>query len=316
MLKKIRKTISKFLYALPFGLKAGDEVITAPTVDGSEGAGIHQQKATNNVLNDLLEGRVTEEVQALRYSTFLVEERANDYKYVGGGRAKRVEKPKSIRKFKMGNIDLDYTGEESLELLYKEKCNLTMCPTRKAIQVTNRDSVTRFKLDGYINSICVNLDSNPMTIELRFENDMRSRLMRPFINHLRDIMGKLNEGKEEVVKKTISNEDVLSGIEKIEFTTYGCSNNIPNGIHYALYGIKFKEIKDEVEFVSIVYTVDRYEDGKKLSEQYYSEKQDKRYKNKEAKPGAAALIDIANANKSLEGKDKQDPQSTGRHNNL
>lgn len=316
MLKKIKKTISKFLYALPFGLKAGDEVITAPTVDGSEGAGIHQQKVTKNVLNDLLEGRLTEEVQALRYSTFLVEERANDYKYVGGGRAKRVEKPKSIRKFKMGNIDLVYTDDESLDMICKEKYGPTGLPTRKAIQVTNRDSVTRFKLDGYINSICVNLDSNPMTIELRFENDMRSRLMRPFINHLRDIMGKLNEGKEEVVKKTISNEDVLSGIEKIEFTTYGCSNNIPNGIHYVLYGIKFKEFKDEAEYVSIVYTVDRYEDGKKLSEQYYSEKQDKRYQNKEMKPGAAALIDIANANKSLEGKDKQDPQSMGRHNNL
>ena len=316
MLKKIRKTISKFLYALPFGLKAGDEVITAPTVDGSEGAGIHQQKVTKNVLNDLLEGRLTEEVQALRYSTFLVEERANDYKYVGGGRAKRVEKPKSIRKFKMGNIDLVYTDDESLDMICEEKYDPTGLPTRKAIQVTNRDSVTRFKLDRYINSICVNLDSNPMTIELRFENDMRSRLMRPFINHLRDIIGKLNEDKEEVVKKTISNEDVLSGIEKIEFTTYGCSNNIPNGIHYVLYGIKFKEFKDEAEYVSIVYTVDRYEDGKKLSEQYYSEKQDKRYQNKEMKPGGAALIDIANANKSLEGKDKQDPQSTGRHNNL
>ena len=316
MLKKIRKIISKFLYALPFGMKAGDEVITAPTADGSEGAGIHQQKVTKNILNDLLEGRLTEEVQALRYSTFLVEERANDYKYVGGGRAKRVETPKSIRKFKMGNADLPYTAKESVEFMEENKYDPTAIPTRKAVEVTNRNNISRFVLNKYINSICVNLDSNPMTIELRFENDMRSRLMRPFINHLRDIMGKLNEGKEEVVKKTISNEDVLSGIEKIEFTTYGCSNNIPNGIHYALYGIKFKEIKDEVEYVSIIYTVDRYEDGKKLSEQYYSEKQDKRYKNKEAKPGAAALIDIANANKSLEGKDKQDTRNTGRHNNL
>lgn len=314
MLKKLKRIVSKFLYALPFGLKAGDEIMTAPTSDGSEGAGIHQQKQTKSVWADLLQEKLTEEAIAIRYTMYKAEEKSNEYKYVGGGRTRKVDKPVNLKKFKMGNIDLDYTGEESLEMLNNGNFSLTAIPKRKAIKVTCRNSVNRFNIENYINSICVNLNTQPMTIELRFINDMQSRFMRPFLNYVRGLIKKINEApNEEVVVTMIKKEDILSGIDNIEFSTYGCSNNVPNGIHYVLKGIKFKEFNDGKEYLSITYTVDNYEDGQLLSDKYYSEKQDQRYKKKEAKKNGAALIDVASASKSLEEKNEQDTQNTNRH---
>lgn len=313
MFKKIRRKISNWLYALPFGLKAGDEMIAAPTKDGSEGTGIHQQKVSKSVWADLLEGKLTKEAEALRYTMYRAEEKSNEYKYIGGGLAKKVAKPETLKKFKMGNFDLAYTVNESVELLQENKTDPTTLPTRKAISVTRYNNVSRFNIEKYVNSIYVNLVSEPMTIELRFENDLSSRLMRPFLNHLKSVSQALGSDNENVRQKTLREEDVLNGIEKIEFTTYGCSNNIPNGIHYILNDIKYKEFKESQEFISIIYTVGRYEDGKLLSDKYYSKEEDERYKKKERRENAAALIDVVNASKTSKKKDEDGEISMKRH---
>lgn len=306
MFEKLRRKIYNMFYALPFGLKAGDELITAPTSDGSEGVGIHETKQTKSVWADLLEGRLTKEAEAMRYTMFLAEEKSNEYKYEGGGRATKVKKNGyNNKRFKMDNIDLEYSADESVDLITSNKQDATLMPVRKIVHLGLRNEFTRFNLEKYVSSIRVRLDDEPMTIELMIENDMTNRLLRPLLNHIVQFKDELdNAQNEDIEKRLIRNEDLCNNIKDIDFTTYGCTNNVPNGIHYNLSGIEFNRIEVTDKYICLIYNVGKYDDGKLLSEKFYSKEQQERYDRKEMKENGATLIDIASASKTLEEGNK------------
>jgi hypothetical protein len=102
-------------------------------------------------------------------------------------------------------------------------------------------------------------------------------------------------------------------IKDIDFITYGCTNNVPNGIHYYLTDIKFNGIEIKDNYVILSYNVGKYDDGKLLSEKFYSKEQQERYDKKEMKENGAALIDIASAAKTLAERDEQEKDDKPRH---
>lgn len=315
MFKKLRRKLYSIFYALPFGLKAGDELMAAPSSDNSEGAGIHEIKQTKSVWADLLEGRLTKEAEAMRYTMFLAEEKSNEYKYEGGGRATKIKKNGyNNKRFKMDNIDLEYSGDESIDLINSNKQDATLMPVRKIVHLGLKNEVTKFKIEKYINSIRVKLDQEPMTIELMIEHDVTNRLLRPLLNYIKAFKEKLDNAQNNDIKERLTkNEDLCSNIKDIDFITYGCTNNVPNGIHYYLTDIKFNGIEIKDNYVILSYNVGKYDDGKLLSEKFYSKEQQERYDKKEMKENGAALIDIASAAKTLAERDGQEKDDKPRH---
>lgn len=313
MLKKLKRKAYNMFYALPFGLKAGDEIITAPTMDGSEGVGIHETKQTKSVWADLLEGKMTKEAEAIRYTMFLAEEKSNEYKYEGGYRAKKIEKNGfNNKRFKMNNIDLEYAFDESVDMIKNNKQDATLMPVRKIVKIDLKNEATKFNLEKYIGCIRVKLDENPMTIELMIEYDLTNRQLRPLLNYITAFAEKLNNAKtNDIFERLVENEDLCSNIKDIDFSTYGCTNNVPNGIHYYLTGIKFVRVEIKDDFISLVYNVEKYEDGKLLSEKFYSKEQQEKYNNKEMKENGAVLLDIAAASKTLSENEQKEIDAPG-----
>ena len=184
MLKGLKRWTNRILYALPFGLKAGDEIIAAPTTDGTEGAGIHQTKQAKSVWADLLEGKLTKEAEALRYTMYLAEEKSNEYEYLGNGLAKKRENPINTKKFRMKNNQVVYTQAEALEIIEKNNNDVNSIPERRLVTIVSQNPAPRFNLTKYVEEIRVDLSSPTMTIELMFENDKRSRRMKPFLSYI------------------------------------------------------------------------------------------------------------------------------------
>ena len=314
MLEGVKKWTNRILYALPFGLKAGDEIIAAPTTDGTEGAGIHQTKQTKSVWADLLEGKLTKEAEAMRYTMYLAEEKSNEYEYLGNGLAKKRENPINTKKFRMKNNQVVYTQDEALEIIGKNNNDVNSIPERRLVTIESQNSTPRFNLTKYVEEIRIDLSSPTKTIELMFENDKRSRRMKPFLSYINAFFKKLDNAiNDEVREKFIKGEDICN-LKYIEFTTEGCTNNVPNGIHYLLHDLKFSNFKCSDDFHSIKYVVGNYDDGKLLSEKFYCKEQDERYQKKEKKEnGAAPLIDIAAASETINGGEEENAENTQRH---
>ena len=59
--------------------------------DGSNGIVMEDKIEQNSLLNSLLRGEVTQEVEELRYETYKAEEESNNYKYIGNGVAMKID---------------------------------------------------------------------------------------------------------------------------------------------------------------------------------------------------------------------------------
>lgn len=80
-----------FFASLFRGMKAADNIMTTGSKEAEEAvnSGIEQAMETNNVLQDLLRGELTQEVMELRHEMYHVERESKKYRYVGGGQAEK-----------------------------------------------------------------------------------------------------------------------------------------------------------------------------------------------------------------------------------
>lgn len=121
MLKGLLRRIKKIAYSIPFGMKAGDEMLATSNKDGSNGIVMEDKIEQNSLLNSLLRGEVTQEVEELRYETYKAEEESNNYKYIGNGVAMKIDsseekKAKRRLKFTQYNRDVEYGMKESMSI--------------------------------------------------------------------------------------------------------------------------------------------------------------------------------------------------------
>ena len=122
MLKNLIRKAKNLLFAIPFGMKAGDELLATSSKDDNAGSSIHKKVEQNSLLEALLRGEVTQEVEELRYETYKAEEESNNYAYVGNGQSVKIddtEKKKANRrlKFIQLNGDVEYGLSESLKIV-------------------------------------------------------------------------------------------------------------------------------------------------------------------------------------------------------
>ena len=146
--------IKNFFSALLFGMKAGDNLMTTSNQDPDEGSSVHQQIEKKSVLQDLINGEVTQEVEELRYETFKAEEMSNEYRYIGSGVALKKDSDEGTvarkrRKFVQYNVNEEYSVLESFQMIDSgDQAKMMDWKTRKTFKMSYRNPCVRFRLEN------------------------------------------------------------------------------------------------------------------------------------------------------------------------
>lgn len=290
---KFFEKIKNILYAIPFGMKAGDKLFTTSNTNVDDGSSIHQQVEHHSLWNDLLKGELTQEVEELRYETFKSEEMSNEYQYIGNGQAmKKNGNKKSIenkrKKFVQYNSDQEYGIRESFKLLENEDERL-LCDwgKRKLFKAEYKNPIVKFKLENYIYKVKVDLTNDKYETFFYFIDDNYNREVRPLVNFLKKTKKELEslDGNDTAIKTYKSKNEICSELTKFKFTTLNATNDVPNGIDYIFEKPTFESITEEDGYVILKYSWKEFEGNKLLSERFKSETGEEKFKNKEKREG-------------------------------
>lgn len=279
-MNKIKRFLQKIAYALPFGMKGGDEeIMGGNTSVNSIGTTINQEVNDKRVAKHLLKGEVTQEVEELRYRTYKVANESEKYDYLGGGIAVKNDKEEAPRDLKK----IKFSQENSLlcaSVLDEMKRVNSYGQDKYRLEIVYNTTV-RFKVEQFATQIDVNINDNEGLIEttLWFESlpnpyDMKSK---PFINELARLM-------EAKGQREIERYDVASSIHDICFTTYKATNEDDFTNYCFVGGAKYQGIRLENGKYAVTYHWSEYmRVPLNLEAKYYSKSMAEKYKNKEKK---------------------------------
>ena len=268
--------VKKIAYALPFGLKAADaEIMTSKADDGSGNATVIEKEVNENTLmNSLLKGEVTEEVEEFRYSNYKIDEKANEYQYVGNGQAvkKEIKKKEGSTHFIQSNKPLASTVLEDLKHVggYGD--------LEQYFINVEYSEFSRFRINAFITEVEVIIKNNSVKTKLYFSilPDPYNAVSAPFINELKKI--KIAKDSEYALNRN----EIANKIATLSFVTFKASNNEPDMISYAFYGPKFLNYEENETSAYIEYEWEAFRKDN-LRDKFYSESKEKKYQNKEKK---------------------------------
>lgn len=297
------KKLKNMLYALPFGMKAGDELITTSNVDVADGSSIHKQVEKKSVLQDLINGEVTQEVEELRYETFKAEEMANDYQYIGSGQAvkKKVDdgiKKKKRRKFVQYNVDEVYGLQESLIMLENQNDALKDdWKKRKVLKASYKNPCVRFKLENYAEKVRIELTDDNYKTYFYFIDDDLNRGIRPLVNFAKktkkELEAIIETGDDRKLRAYKEKNELCSELDSFWFTTVNATNDVPNGIDYKFSGSHFESIEEVDGYVVILYSWRHFDGNILLSERFKSNTAEEKFNMKAPREGYKPIMDMS-----------------------
>lgn len=263
----------RLLYALPFGLKAANDEITSSAPDAVDGTHIQKQVESKSMLNDLLRGEVTQEVEELRYRTYEVAEKSRDYKYVGNGTAVKKERntDRSVIRFSQESKlivasvleELSRVGDYGIEKYSTE---------------FEYNRFSRFKIEAFLTMIDVLIIGDTIRTRLHFNNEPNpyNGNSAPFINELRRI-------KDAMVSEyALDRNEIANVIQSMSFITSNATNDEPNLMQYKFISPKLIDYEDKNGEIILTYVWDSYE-CENLREKFFSASMAEKYANKEKK---------------------------------
>lgn len=292
--------IKNILYSIPFGMKAGDEILTTSNTGGEEGSSVHKQMESKTVWQDLINGEMTQQVEELRYETFKAEEMSNEYQYIGNGQAiKKKGDNKTVnnkrKKFVQYNLDEEYGLHESLEMLENTDDRLKDdWKTRKIFKATYRNPNVRFKIENYADKVRVDLSQDSYKTFFYFIDDDLNRNVRPLVNFLKKTKKEIELLKEnETQLRTYkSKNEICSELDTFYFKTINATNDVPNGIDYKFSSPHFEDITEIDGYVVLEYSWKHFDGNILLSEKYKSKTGEEKFKNKEKREGFRPIINV------------------------
>ena len=286
-MSKIKNLFLNIWYGLPFGLKGADtEIMGSKSVDAN-GISINQEVSDERVAKHLLKGEVTQEVEELRYRTYLVENESKNYTYLGNGVAVKesngIDNKVAKTKFKFSQ-DNEYICETVSQTLNQ----VGNYGTEKYRFEIDYNSFVRFKIEKFITKIEVDINEEVGKIEttLHFHSEPNpyDASSMPFINELK----KLFDVKSEY---QISKNEIASSIKNISFTTFKAYNE-DDFVNYSfINGARFKSFKQEGYEYLLTFEWDEYlRLPLDLESKYYSKSMAEKYARKEKKNANVEVI--------------------------
>lgn len=285
-MNKIKKYFLNLWYGLPFGMKAADtEIMGNKTVDDN-GVNIQQEVSDQRVAKHLLKGEITQEVEELRYRTYLVENESKNYKYLGNGVAikeDKVEKPKERTKFKFTqeNESICESVLEGLKQVGKTGVD------RYRFEIDYKEFV-RFKVEKFATKIDVDINEETGKIEttLHFSTEPNpyDGTSMPFINEIKKLLDVKTEAQAE-------RNEIASSILNVSFTTYKAYNE-DDFVNYSfINGGKFKEFRqDGYEYLLTLTWGEYLRLPLDLESKYYSKSMAEKYAKKERKDVDVSMV--------------------------
>ena len=205
--KTIKQYIRDAAVGFMFGLKkADDEMFKAQLPDNSSDFHQEQQQETKSVVQALLRGEITQQVEELRYSMYAVGKKMRDYTLDKNGvihHSEYVEKTGTV--IKQENLQDTVDSEESLAMGFKFK-------DVRHIKIKYKNNPPRFNLDNFLTFVEFNTETKICTLYF-------ATLYNPFVGSATAFMNAMKKIGTYTDDKQFLVDPIISNIVEIEFVT-------------------------------------------------------------------------------------------------
>ena len=239
----------------------------------SNDANTVQRQRQGMLSDDLMQGKITEEVITLRARMYRILEESDNYTYCEGERGYKVDKNTVDRKIK-GEPSDEYKVElvvnnEKIPVDFADAIDYIDLPAESPI-IIGRDIMPKFKIESYTDKLYIkSIDKENKLLEFHLSKykDQYDKKTGFFINH---------------VKKAIANprnSDLLdfNQVGFVSFNTIGCNNFL----EYQYGNVEFDKIVDYNGSYVIKFKCKVTVNGESVTEKYSNDDLDERYANKE-----------------------------------
>lgn len=288
-----KSLLNKLKIGLALGMKAADEeLVHSNTSIDDVDSGVHQQVTDKRVAKHLLKGEITQEVEELRYRTYLVDRESKDFDFYSPVKAVRKQKDDTRRISyennenlylitvqenrhigddvydALENIDIDkMETDDNGEVKYnlgklQKKHNYTIKLGR------NEYTVPRYRLEEYTKKlVCLSMDENEEKVRLDFyvtkypnDKDWKSK------GFVREI---------EKIKDSQMRSDIFD-FKTVAFQT-SHAYRLYDGIVFKYNKVKFDSISEYDGDYVIHFYAETVENGTDFFDKFYNEKMAKKY---------------------------------------
>lgn len=290
-LKKIKHDIQMFFYSLFYGMKiTEDNVFHQNGISNGNGSSIIKEVDDQRVSKSLLKGEITQQVEELRYRTYKVDKESKQYEYYAPTLA--------LKKEAQDNKFMKYDDSDGLELITiqpndhlvegveetLEQVGGRGKRTQYRIKVKRDNFVPRYKVEEYMTRLDVKkLDESHVILDMYFskymnEMDFKSKGFIKEIEKIRD---------ERI------NSDILV-YDEISFVTHH-AYKLCDEIKFIFRNIWFKEVKEYDGHYILRFKASMQQNNLDLTQKYFSQTMEEKYKNKEKKDIPLNLADYLTA---------------------
>ena len=200
MFKRIYTYLQLFWHSIFFGMKGVDSLLTSNQKPEGSSAFEVSDDAGGGVFKDILEQKITQEVEELRYTSYKVARESKKYRYIGNGKVKK--KSSSQLSEKHGSID---ESDELPVILIQD--NALICEdvltTLKEVNEKNskkiyhdynikvkRNILPRFRIESYVKKLVLKESDGNYVLDLycsKYPSQFSERKDRAFLSELKRI---------------------------------------------------------------------------------------------------------------------------------
>lgn len=269
--------LKKIFYALPFGMKAGDDMLLKQKASStSDDLIIHQIITNDNIGENLLKGEVTQQVEELRYMDYKVSNESKKYKYIGDGKAIKI----GLKRTDSNNHSFTQDNKLICDGVYDELKRVDSYGTEKYTISVIMPDIPRFKLEVYCTSIDVNIHEGEIDVKLHFSKypDKYNITSKSFINELNK---SLNDGY-------YARNCEFYKIQQLSFVTNKAINE-DDLIKYNFYDLTLQNVEEQKHEYILNYKANWYSRDN-LIDKFYSSTMETKYVNNDKKNDNATFI--------------------------
>ena len=277
------------LYAIPFGMKAADsEIMGSGDSHEGEGTSVTQKVEKHSALMSMLRGEVTPEVEALRYSLYQVDRKANDYKYIGNGQVvkKEVSEEKKEER-KQGKIRFRQDNKMIVnDILTELKRVGTYGDYEKYTLKLEYSSLPRIRMEKFIDSVDVEIKGNDIktTFNIYSQSTTREFGFKPFEIGLSKMLECFGKNDSYGIERFIKDYDITT----LHFVTFRATNDEPDMISYG-FMFPILEKAEEVDgLYKLTYSWRQYVRDD-LTEKFFNKSMADKYEKKEKRDDKVSM---------------------------
>lgn len=271
MNKFFKKIANRISLMLAFGMKGGDDAITNQSTDNTNNS-IIQKEETKNLGEALMKGEVTQQVEELRYKDYRVTREANNYAYIGDGKAikKKVAARKSKYMFYQDNNHVCEGVGHEMDRIGEYRTD------RYTFSFVYRD-ITKFKLEAYANYGRFSVNGKEIKVELFF--DKSNKIPTDPVSY--KVVQELEKISKFNSQYQIERCDICTNPAIMSFITYK-ANGEDDIIQYTIRNLSYENCVDNGISYILSFTSNDF-DRVDLTDKFFSKSAFEKYEKKAPK---------------------------------